>query len=166
VDADHVYQRFLLGQVDSDTEDGEYQPSSDDDTEASVVDDQEDDMEGAVLLHQLLTDDQENILPTLLARFLQSTNMPTRHQLRYAEQSSESLRLAQLIQQSRPLSTPTPTDRTSCVICHSEPRIILLRPCGCLTMCNDCRLTMSVRGFEHCPCCRRLVYGYSRIYEP
>ncbi|EJD02179.1 uncharacterized protein FOMMEDRAFT_168701 [Fomitiporia mediterranea MF3/22] len=59
--------------------------------------------------------------------------------------------------------------RMNCVICTSEPREIICWPCRCLALCNDCRenLASRVSASKHmCPCCRRNVEGYSRIYIP
>lgn len=54
----------------------------------------------------------------------------------------------------------------NCVICQCENRSIVLRPCGCLCLCDDCRKALAARKFIDCPCCRRFVSGFSRIYEP
>ncbi|KAL5511351.1 hypothetical protein ACEPAH_4567 [Sanghuangporus vaninii] len=59
--------------------------------------------------------------------------------------------------------------RMNCVICTSEPRDIICWPCRCLALCNDCRenLASRVSASKHiCPCCRRNVEGFSRIYIP
>jgi hypothetical protein len=53
-----------------------------------------------------------------------------------------------------------------CVVCKSDIRCIVLRPCGCLCLCDDCRIALAARKFKDCPCCRASVSGYSRIYEP
>ncbi|KAJ3227799.1 hypothetical protein HK099_000053 [Clydaea vesicula] len=53
-----------------------------------------------------------------------------------------------------------------CVVCHCEKRTIVLRPCGCLCLCDDCREALAIRRFNDCPCCRRKVRGFSKIYEP
>ncbi|KAJ2716293.1 hypothetical protein H4R19_000733 [Coemansia spiralis] len=54
--------------------------------------------------------------------------------------------------------------RTLCVVCWTNARCVMLRPCRCLCLCNECRLALVVRNFDHCPCCRRTVAGYSRVY--
>ncbi|KAJ2559237.1 hypothetical protein EV175_000434 [Coemansia sp. RSA 1933] len=51
-----------------------------------------------------------------------------------------------------------------CVVCWVNTRCVMLRPCRCLCMCNDCRTALAARNFAHCPCCRRDVAGYSRVY--
>ncbi|KAJ2161850.1 hypothetical protein GGF46_001158 [Coemansia sp. RSA 552] len=76
--------------------------------------------------------------------------------------------LAQLIQSRRQAAGHGSDDgndsRTLCVVCWASPRCIMLRPCRCLCLCNDCRTALAVRDFDHCPCCRRTVAGYSRVY--
>jgi len=59
--------------------------------------------------------------------------------------------------------------RRLCVICTVEERDIICWPCRCLAMCDNCRDVMSSRGApskHRCPCCRRSIQGYSRIYVP
>ncbi|KAL4248858.1 hypothetical protein ABKN59_003979 [Abortiporus biennis] len=60
-------------------------------------------------------------------------------------------------------------DRRSCVICTVEPREIICWPCRCLAICDDCRENLASRSAasKHlCPCCRRNVEGYSKIFIP
>ncbi|KAI0636382.1 hypothetical protein C8Q77DRAFT_1051344 [Trametes polyzona] len=57
----------------------------------------------------------------------------------------------------------------NCVICTVEPRDIICWPCRCLALCDDCRENLASRSSasKHtCPCCRRSVEGYSKIYIP
>ncbi|KAF9227586.1 hypothetical protein BS17DRAFT_773994 [Gyrodon lividus] len=59
--------------------------------------------------------------------------------------------------------------RRNCVICTVEPRQIICWPCRCLALCDDCRENLATRSSasKHtCPCCRRNVEGYSKIYIP
>jgi hypothetical protein len=59
--------------------------------------------------------------------------------------------------------------RRNCVICTVEPRDIICWPCRCLAICDGCRENLASRAStsKHtCPCCRRPVEGYSRIYIP
>lgn len=53
-----------------------------------------------------------------------------------------------------------------CVVCQTSPRTILMWPCGCLSLCDDCRLGLATRNFDACVCCRRKVISYSRMYVP
>lgn len=53
-----------------------------------------------------------------------------------------------------------------CVVCQSSPRVILVWPCGCLSICDDCRVGVAARNFNNCLCCRTNVVAYSRLYVP
>ncbi|KAJ2795624.1 hypothetical protein H4R20_005816 [Coemansia guatemalensis] len=73
--------------------------------------------------------------------------------------------LAQLIASRRDSRSAVDDDtRSLCVVCWTNSRCVMLRPCRCLCLCNDCRAALVVRNFDHCPCCRRSVVGYSRVY--
>lgn len=64
-------------------------------------------------------------------------------------------------------SLPTFGETRLCVICQAEKRSIVLRPCGCLCLCDEgCRQSLAARKFRDCPCCRREILGYSKIFEP
>lgn len=53
-----------------------------------------------------------------------------------------------------------------CVVCQSSPRVVLVWPCGCLSICDDCRVGVAARNFSNCLCCRTNVVAYSRLYVP
>ncbi|KAI9829849.1 MAG: hypothetical protein M1819_005947 [Sarea resinae] len=53
-----------------------------------------------------------------------------------------------------------------CVVCQSNPRSILVWPCRCLSLCEDCRVALAMNNFGNCVCCRRDVVGFSRIFVP
>lgn len=53
-----------------------------------------------------------------------------------------------------------------CVVCQSAPRTILVWPCGCLSMCDDCRVGLAARNYTKCICCRTDIAAYSRLYVP
>lgn len=58
-----------------------------------------------------------------------------------------------------------------CVVCCAEQRSVVLWPCRCLALCNDCRAELASRssmagGSNLCPCCRVEVQGFSRIHIP
>jgi hypothetical protein len=53
-----------------------------------------------------------------------------------------------------------------CVVCQSAPRVIILWPCRCLSLCDDCRVQLAMKNFDSCPCCRHSVGSYSRVFVP
>ncbi|KAH8912812.1 hypothetical protein BR93DRAFT_906253 [Coniochaeta sp. PMI_546] len=53
-----------------------------------------------------------------------------------------------------------------CVVCQSAARTIIVWPCRCLSLCDDCRVSLAMNNFDKCVCCRREVVSFSRIYVP
>lgn len=53
-----------------------------------------------------------------------------------------------------------------CVICQSSSRTIIVWPCRCLSLCDDCRISLAMNNFDKCVCCRRDVMSFSRIFVP
>ncbi|KAK9235476.1 hypothetical protein V1525DRAFT_409827 [Lipomyces kononenkoae] len=53
-----------------------------------------------------------------------------------------------------------------CVVCHAAQRNIVLWPCRCLAVCEECRVSLALRNFKGCVCCRRDVVSFSRLYVP
>ncbi|KAF2671611.1 hypothetical protein BT63DRAFT_369836 [Microthyrium microscopicum] len=53
-----------------------------------------------------------------------------------------------------------------CVVCQDAPRTILLWPCGCLTICDECRVSMATRNYVNCVCCRTQTEAFSRLFVP
>ena len=53
-----------------------------------------------------------------------------------------------------------------CVVCQSAPRTILAWPCRCLSLCEDCKVSLAMNNFGTCVCCRQDVVGFSRLYVP
>ena len=52
-----------------------------------------------------------------------------------------------------------------CAVCKTNERGIILWPCNCFAMCDACRISLSLRGYDTCVCCRRAVDGYSKIVD-
>ncbi|KAI9730338.1 MAG: hypothetical protein M1834_005848 [Cirrosporium novae-zelandiae] len=53
-----------------------------------------------------------------------------------------------------------------CVVCQGAPRTIMAWPCRCLSLCEDCRVSLAMNNFGTCVCCRQDVTGFSRLYVP
>lgn len=53
-----------------------------------------------------------------------------------------------------------------CVVCQMSPRTVLVWPCGCLSLCDDCRVGLASKNYTTCVCCRTNVAAYSRLYVP
>ncbi|KAF3767490.1 hypothetical protein M406DRAFT_216032, partial [Cryphonectria parasitica EP155] len=58
------------------------------------------------------------------------------------------------------------SDGPQCVVCHSSPRTVIVWPCRCLSLCDDCRVSLALNNYDKCVCCRREVISFSRIYVP
>ena len=53
-----------------------------------------------------------------------------------------------------------------CVVCQTAPRTVLAWPCRCLSLCDDCRISLAMNNFGSCVCCRQEVVAFSRLYVP
>ncbi|KAG5773606.1 hypothetical protein H9Q72_000648 [Fusarium xylarioides] len=58
------------------------------------------------------------------------------------------------------------SDGPQCVVCQSSPRTIIVWPCRCLSLCDDCRVSLAMNNFDKCVCCRREVISFSRVFVP
>ncbi|KAG5298754.1 ubiquitin-protein ligase [Histoplasma capsulatum G186AR] len=57
-------------------------------------------------------------------------------------------------------------DGPQCVICQAAPRSIIVWPCRCLCVCEDCRVSLAMNNFGSCVTCRREVVGFVRLWVP
>lgn len=57
-------------------------------------------------------------------------------------------------------------DGPQCVVCQLSPRTVLVWPCGCLSLCDECRVGLASKNYTACVCCRTSVVAYSRLYVP
>ena len=53
-----------------------------------------------------------------------------------------------------------------CVVCQSAPRTILAWPCRCLSLCEECRVSLAMNNFATCVCCRTDGVGFCRLFVP
>ncbi|KAL8940076.1 MAG: hypothetical protein Q9216_003015 [Gyalolechia sp. 2 TL-2023] len=53
-----------------------------------------------------------------------------------------------------------------CVVCQGAPRTVLAWPCRCLSLCEECRVSLAMNNFGTCVCCRQEVVGFSRLFVP
>jgi hypothetical protein len=58
------------------------------------------------------------------------------------------------------------SDGPQCVVCQMAPRTVLVWPCGCLSLCDECRVGLASKNYTACVCCRTNVVAYSRLYVP
>ena len=58
------------------------------------------------------------------------------------------------------------TGGPQCVVCQSSPRTVLAWPCRCLSLCEECRVSLAMNNFGTCVCCRQEVVGFSRLFVP
>ncbi|KAG0639181.1 hypothetical protein HOY80DRAFT_1009686 [Tuber brumale] len=100
-----------------------------------------------------------------LGRHLKAPNILTRST--YHSVNSASTSLESIILQQRRQSPATPASSySSCVVCQSATRTIIVWPCRCLALCEDCRVCLAHNNYKSCVCCRQGVEGFSRIYVP
>lgn len=50
-----------------------------------------------------------------------------------------------------------------CAVCKTNERCIILWPCKCFALCEHCRVSLALRGYEKCVYCRQTVSGYSKV---
>lgn len=87
---------------------------------------------------------------------------------RYSKRTwDESQALLRLIEERRRKFVADDEVReTLCVVCQTAHRQIILWPCRCLSLCDECRLALVTQDFKGCVCCRREVTSFSKIYVP
>lgn len=191
VDSDvenYTYDQVLRGEVV--LEDDEEDWASDDEAASTAA--PSDDEDDTTTLYRDLArspEPEEDIQPILLAHLTSSNSSPLTRR-RYAAmltsppatpQRGSSSAITTALSPLHDLSLERRSAageqrdewdeerRRSCVVCMTSVRDVILWPCRCLLMCNDCResLAARLRAKDHnCPNCRTKVDGYSRIYVP
>jgi len=176
------YTDFLRGEAEIDDDEGEWQ--NEEDGESSGSDSQGEQELEQDLFRDFITSSNpeggEDLQPVLLAHLTSNSSMPLTRR-RYAAMMStptgvpRAQGIQDVLRERRAEVRPRERDawdddrRRLCVVCTIEPRDTILWPCRCLALCNECRESLASRlaANDHlCPCCRRRVEGYSRIYVP
>lgn len=134
--------------VDQQDEDMSDMSDDDDDDTESLAETEDEPEDSAVVLYSDIT---PNEAPILLAH-LQSSHMTRDQYLPLAPEGSLVLRA------KGGAAEPTDQTRQNCVICMTEPRVIICWPCRCLSLCDDCRGSLAARSSaskHSCPTCRQ-----------
>ncbi|KAL2849553.1 hypothetical protein BJY01DRAFT_142218 [Aspergillus pseudoustus] len=58
------------------------------------------------------------------------------------------------------------TSGPPCVVCQTNSRSIIVWPCRCLCICEDCRVSLAMNNFGSCVTCRQEVGGFVRLWVP
>jgi len=191
--ADVVYARFLAGEMDDDEDGPDYvdggnaeADDSDGPSEGSQADGEEtpsptaDAAEESTLFADLMMQPttpgtaSTSLAPVFVAHLTTSGALTRR---RYNEMigpsslGADEAAWAAFVAERRSLSIPRADEelRLICVVCTVDPRSVVIWPCRCLALCDDCRANMAARfsTSKHvCPCCRQKVEGYSRVFVP
>lgn len=149
--------------------------------------------EAEILAHHLTSDhivtrssyrrarllDRARVLTTTRYRAISSSSSPGLNSpLRKLSPEEEESILEQLILSRRSASASSQQQTwlqgaeglgaggPQCVVCQASPRTILVWPCRCLSLCEDCRVSLAANDFGTCVCCRQEVFGFSRLFVP
>ncbi|KAF8323088.1 hypothetical protein DL93DRAFT_2151418 [Clavulina sp. PMI_390] len=136
----------------------------------SVEEEDSDFDDGALLYSDIAPSEAQILLAHLQARTQQHLTR-IQYDPPHPSLSSSSSRLSSALsnQVEAALAARAEPARQLCVICLTEPRVIICWPCRCLSLCDDCRGSLAARSAaskHSCPCCRQNVEGYSRIFIP
>ncbi|CBF86861.1 putative ubiquitin-protein ligase (Asi3) [Aspergillus nidulans FGSC A4] len=96
-----------------------------------------------------------------------------------AQEESEILEKLILDKRSATLASAANTEQTwetgasglgssgpPCVVCQTNSRSIIVWPCRCLCICEDCRVSLAMNNFGSCVTCRQEVGGFVRLWVP
>ncbi|KIJ44308.1 hypothetical protein M422DRAFT_168278 [Sphaerobolus stellatus SS14] len=184
MDSEDLYQRFLRGETLTDDEDGEYDAASHSPSPSPSISDTEEEYgteerEAVDLYNDIskLRAKSPPLAPVLLAHVTNPPESPLTRRRYNRLLSRPEDGWPEFIQERRAANgnpgrnwAEEGEDRSrTCVVCTVEQREIVCWPCRCFALCDDCRGNLASRfpASKHtCPCCRRNVDGYSRIYIP
>ncbi|KAI0949825.1 hypothetical protein AcV7_008481 [Taiwanofungus camphoratus] len=187
-----IYRQFLRGESVSDDDDEDFEPPLDalqldsrQATPSSSTDDEDDTHGEALQLYSELSEGEAvSSAPLLLAHMTSPSPLTRRQYGRLMSGASQTApddkfddwdefarerRASGASAMDNSANNPPAEHIYNCVICTTEPREIICWPCRCLALCDDCRENLASRSSasKHtCPCCRRSVEGYSKIYIP
>ncbi|KAF8248546.1 hypothetical protein K440DRAFT_547626 [Wilcoxina mikolae CBS 423.85] len=183
-----LYERFLNGSSLPETdESANYTPSNPSSSSSSSSDDESDDESTrtrcrrqttplldsarlAALLDPQIPEDRASA--RLLARHLTSSHALTRRQYSSLQVSgaAEESALENILLSRRREKAGGGWEGDGggpvCVVCQSEPRTVIVWPCRCLSLCEDCRVCLAMNNWSNCVTCRVPSIGYSRVYVP
>ncbi|KAG8987904.1 hypothetical protein FRB93_004350 [Tulasnella sp. JGI-2019a] len=184
---DALYQRFLRGtSILSDGSSEGYNSEADGDDERSRSDTDDDELPVRHPSRQRSTtprphdyennggdpsstlfDSTKDDPSILLAHMLHTSPQPLTRQ-RYQATSLALSPLRNTSPTKRKDGDVDESEKQTCIVCYSEPRVVVCWPCRCLAMCDDCRSSMATLPLNQhlCPTCRTPVEGYSRIFAP
>lgn len=93
---------------------------------------------GGMIIRRYLKDKEERRAASELEKSLEETRKERRQMVREKDLRDEQL----------------------CVVCRTNPREIILLPCGHVCLCEDCSLDIST----DCPICRRFIKQKNAAY--
>lgn len=142
------WREILRGEVDVEDDEGDWEDGSSTLSHSSSGSEADDDD----LLYRDITNEHEDIQPILLAHLTNPSTPLTRR--RYAAilsppRSDTPTALTDVIQDRRAMVHKSPAaddeGRRCCVVCQVEERTVILWPCRCLALCDDCRDSLASR---------------------
>ncbi|CAN6643675.1 hypothetical protein TRVA0_020S00650 [Trichomonascus vanleenenianus] len=115
--------------------------------------------------------DEEAEEARILSSHLSSSRITRSRYRKLSERThDDSIAVLDLIMERRrnplPSGSAPQVREAVCVVCQSAPRQIVLWPCRCFALCEECRLGLAVKNFKGCVCCRRPVESFSKIFVP
>ncbi|TRM59198.1 hypothetical protein BD626DRAFT_633340 [Schizophyllum amplum] len=180
-----LYRRFLTGDSFSDADDDEpaqwdsEEEAEDEEDEDSDDGQSEQDAEALELFMDLRRSRARSTTPTpeasaaplFVAHMMSEGSSPLTRRQYLGLALTANMGGGEVATGARPSTVSADDDETrrTCVICTFELREIICWPCRCLAMCNGCRESLAAQASaskHRCPCCRRRVEGYSKIFIP
>lgn len=179
----YTFDQVLRGEVvieDDEDEAGDWVDEASDESDTSDMEDdgqpQPEDDHQVALYQDLVQEDGAALQPILLAHLTSGAPLTRRRYNALSKRQPSTDPFAAVAASRRAEVTKVSGGdewdeerRRACVVCMTQHRDVILWPCRCLLMCNDCRDSLAARlsAKDHvCPNCRTKVEGYSRIYVP